>query len=162
VSRKRGAIVDFPVPVTGPLAQVVDILRAAFGRTVSLGNLCLLADNAGVANVGAVSPGTAVATTRTVADFADAGVDQVRVVGYGMQGHLTNAAYVTVYDTTNTVEIARASLAQNVAGRFTGSWTKLAPESGDRNLEVRTIGNGANTQTLYNVHLQYRTTRFQQ
>jgi hypothetical protein len=162
VSRKRGAIVDFPVLASGPLAQVVDILRAALGRVVSLGDVCLLADNAGVANVGVALPGTTLPNTRTVIDFADAGVDQVRVVAYGMQGHAANVAYVNVWDETNAVELARVQLPQTAAGRAVGDWTKIPLESGDRNLAVRTIGNGADTQTLYNVHLQFRTTRFQQ
>lgn len=160
MSRGRTPVVDFPVVnAGGELAQIADILRAALGRLTSLVAMPLLLDVGGVAFVALGGAGSTVSGVRGAADLADATVDQVRVVVYGQTS--AGAATVQIYDVTNSRVLCSVGITNALAINV-GAWTRVSPIAGDAELSVRVIGDGAATQTLHNVTLQGRTSRFQQ
>lgn len=159
MTRGRTPVVDFPLPTDGALRTVLDVLRGCLGRLVSLADLPLFAEHGGYTLVAAAAPGTTVMGSQAVVDLVDAGVDQVRVVAYGANS--SGSATLQVYDTAAAQALCTVTLT-SVSNAFAfGAWTKITPAAGDRQLELRVVGDGAATQTLYRVDLQLRTTHFQ-
>jgi hypothetical protein len=161
-SERRGTVVEFAErPEPGPLRKVVDTLRALLGKMVSLTDVCLLAEATPyVVTNAAAGAGTALAFSRVFLDFSDAGVDQVRVV---VRGDATAAGpvQVTVYDLTNSKELARVAMAGAGAATVAGAWTTIIPTGLDQQVEIRVIGDGALDPELSRVSLQLRTLRAQ-
>lgn len=137
------------------LADVVQVLRRVLGRTVSLLAFTLLEETAGFAVAAAAS--TDIGITNTNFNFADAGIDQLRVQCYGNTAGGANIA-VLVYDITNSRELCRVGLGIPV-GLYVGAWTQLPAAGDDALLVVRIIGDSVNAQTLKSVRVQGRTTR---
>lgn len=154
MAQRTGPIVDFPYT---DAAAIIERLRATLGRLTALFSLTLLAEtSSGTAIAAAAS--TDLPTTSTTVDLDDAGVDQVRVHAYaGTTGGAGIA--VLVFDSTNGRELCRVAITAG-ANLYTGDWTPVPPVGGDAVLKVRVLGNGVNTQTLYNVRLEGRTTKF--
>lgn len=146
-------------PPQGPLRRVIDILRALFGKVVSIVDVCLLLVVAGhTVTDAAGGAGTALPTTRTKIDFADAGIDSVRVVVHG-QNSGAGSVTVQVYDVTHSVALAQVMVTGAAAVTVDGDWTRLEAMGDDSVIEVRVIGNGADDPVLYAVHFQARTTQ---
>lgn len=159
MSRRAEPIAPITARVDGPLKSVIDVWHALFGKVESLVDVLLLFETAGhtVTNA-AAGAGTAVAFTRVLVDFADAGVDSVRVMAYG-NNSAAGSVIVTVHDVTNNVELCRVTLTDATPAAYAGDWTTIIPTGTEQELEVRVIGDGAFDPVLYNVHLQGRTTQ---
>ena len=151
-------VVDFTDrPEPGPVRRALDTLKGVLGRMVSLGDVLLLASTAGyTVTDAAAGAGTALGFTRVPIDLADAGVDSVRVVARGNAG-AAGTVQVTVYDVTNAVELARVAVTNGTDVTVAGTWTAVADQGGDREVEVRVIGDGALDPLLFRVSLQLRT-----
>jgi hypothetical protein len=172
-SRLGVPVLDFPLPLTGQdraLSAALDALRASIGRVIALVDIPLFywqvpsnvlldeTDGADGYNLTAATvSGTVIPGATTAVDTADAWLDQVRVVVYG-KANTVNAT-VQVYDNTNSVVLCTLTLTTTL-GLQTGEWSVITPKAGDRELRLRVIGDGVNTQTLYSAHVQFRTLRF--
>lgn len=158
MARRAEPVVEFPLrPEPGPLKGALDILTAVLGKMVSIADVLLLANTAGHTVTNAASgAGTALAFTRALLDLADAGVDQVRAVARGNAG-AAGTVQVTVHDVTNSVELARVAVTNASDVTVAGTWTAVAEQGGDREIEVRVIGDGALDPVLFRVSLQVRT-----
>jgi hypothetical protein len=153
----RGVVVEFADrPPTGPLRQVIDTLRSVLGKMVSLADVAMVMEAAGlVTAAAAASPGTSVPVTRVFVDFAEAGVDQVRLVAYGKNSG-AGSVTIALYDVTNAVTLATVVLTGVAAATYAGAWVSIKPSGSDQELELRVVGAGE-TPTLYAVHAQMRT-----
>lgn len=156
-------IFDIPVRLTDelrPLEKTLEALRATMGRVTSIQDVLMFFNTSGSGTVGATDPGTTVVSAIARIDFADALIDSARLY-VRAQNSAATSRVIRVYDTTNSVVIADVPIT-NTLQVYVGNWTPVAFKGGDRALEVRIIGNGAETQTLYSAHLQLRTARAQQ
>ena len=143
-------------PQPGPVRALLDALEATAGRASSLAPIPLLHEAAGYVTAAAAgSPGTSVPITQTVLDLADAGVDSVRLVGYGKNSG-AGSVTLALYDVTNSATLCTATLTGATAGAFAGSWTTVQPTGSDQTVDLRVVGAGE-TPTLYTLHLQGRT-----
>jgi hypothetical protein len=135
----------------------MDLLQRLFGKVVSLSVVTLLLNEGGftVTNA-AASPGTALTKTRTTIDFADAGVDSVRLLVRG-ENSAVGSVTVQAYNVTTSAAIATATVTDATEQTADSGWTVLTPNGGDEEIEVRVIGDGAFDPILYAVHLQMRT-----
>lgn len=153
----RGVVVEFADrPDPGPLRSTIDTLRAVLGKLVSLADVPLLLATAGyVTAAAAASPGTSEPTTRVFVDFAEAGVDQVRLV---VRAKNSGAGAVTLalYDVTNSVTLATVVVTGVAAATYAGAWVTVRPSGTDQELELRVVGAGE-TPTIYALHAQLRT-----
>lgn len=150
-------VIDFPMtldPKQVQLAQLVEMLRRYMGKVVSLMVTNLLQSHGGLALVAAAAPGTVLAETLTTLDLADAGIDQVRLVGRGSSTVASQT--VVLNDVTGSTTLATVTL-PTVDGRFIGPWTSIPLAAGDRAVQAAVIGNGVGTQTLYRLDAQWRT-----
>lgn len=144
-------------PEPGPLRRVIDLLHALFGKVTALVNVALLLDSAGVTTTdAAASPGTSLGFTRTTVDFADAGIDSVRVIVRAVNSAAGSVVYA-VHDVTNNVELCRVTVTGTTITTYAGDWTTIRPTGSDQELEVRAIGDGAFDPVAYAIHLQGRT-----
>lgn len=144
-------------PEVGPLRRVVDVLQALFGKVSAFVDVALLLEAAGFTVTNAAGgAGTALAVTRTIVNFGDAGIDNVRVVVYGNNSG-AGSVTVQVYDVSGSTALASVSVTGVTPATTAGSWTTIIPTGTDRECEVRVIGNGADDPVLYTVHLQGRT-----
>lgn len=151
-------VTSFDVGQTlGPLSLVTDILHALFGKVTTLTVVSLLMEYAGVTVTNAASgAGTALTLTRTTIDFADAGVDSVRVIVRGANS-AAGSVTVQVYNVTQSAAMATATVTDATEQTAEGDWTVFAPAGGDEEIEARVVGDGAFDPILYSVHLQMRT-----
>lgn len=151
-------VVEFGTrPPPGDVRSAIDRLAGVLGMVTALVDVPLLAEQAGyVVTNAAGGAGTALAFTRALVDFADAGVDQVRVVVRG-RNSVAGSVTVLVYDVTNNVELARVTVTGAADVTVAGAWTTLKATGIDHEVEVRVIGNGADDPVLLRVSLQGRT-----
>lgn len=141
----------------GPVREALELLRSILHRVTSIVEFPLILDTGGVTFTNAaVSPGSALATTRDGIDFVDAGLDQVRCVVYG-NNSAAGTVEVTVYDVTDAVELCRVQLSGATPALYVGEWTSIDPTAGDHTVEVRVIGDGVFDPVVYRVSLQGRT-----
>jgi hypothetical protein len=152
-------VVDFSSIVEpGELRRVIDKLTATFGRVTSLTDMTLMYSLAGeIVKDPPVDPGTALPATRHSVDFADAGIDSVRIIIYASTEAGIDVV-VQIYDVTNSTELAALSVGAIPAALRIGPWTTIADKDtgADQVIEVRLIGDGATDVTLHRVHLQGR------
>lgn len=135
----------------------MDFLQRLFGKVVSLSVVALLLNEGGHTVTDAASgAGTALTVTRTLVDFADAGVDSVRLL---VRGENSAAGDVTVqaYNVTTSLAIATATITDATEQTADSGWTVLTPNGGDEEIEIRVVGDGVFDPVLYAVHLQMRT-----
>ena len=149
---RPGSVVDFP---SEDPRSIADTLRATLGRMASLVSWLMYFNDAGLNVIAAAS--TDIAHSKENFDFADAGIDQLRVQVYGTTAGGAGIA-VLVYDLTNNRELCRVALSP-AAGLYVGDWTKIPAKGGDATLVARVLGDGVNAQTIYSVRVQARTTR---
>ena len=143
-------------PAPGPLRGVLDAVEATLGKVTALVDVPLVQEAAGYVTAGAGgSPGTSVPVTRVAVDVADAGVDSVRLVGYGKNSG-AGSVTLALYDVTNSVTLCTATVTGVGAASFSGAWTTVRPTGSDQVVELRVVGAGE-TPTLYTLHLQGRT-----
>jgi hypothetical protein len=143
-------------PEPGPVRALMDALQATMGKTASLASVPLLHEATGYTTAAAAgSPGTAVAITRMSVDFADAGIDSVRLVGYGANSG-AGSVTLALYDVTNSVTLCTATLTGVANVDIVGAWTTIQPTGSDQVIELRVVGAGE-TPTLYSVQLHGRT-----
>jgi hypothetical protein len=139
------------------LEDMQAVLRTALGRVTSVLDLGLLSANAGLTVTGTagalVLPGSYAAL-----DAADAVLDQVRLVAHASTS--AGTATLQLYDVTAGAVLCDVSLS-GAAATQQGSWTRVAPWAIDHVVVLRVVGDGVATQTLYSVHAQFRTVRFQ-
>lgn len=151
-------VTDFNVgQPPGPLQLVTDILHALFGRVTSLTIMALLLNEGGYTVTNAASgSGTAITVTRTVVDLADAGIDSLRVLVRG-ENSATGSVTVQLYNVTTSTALATATVTDATEQTADSGWTRVDPNGGDEELEIRVIGDGAFDPVLYSVQVQMRT-----
>lgn len=149
---RPGSVVDFP---SEDPSAIVQTLRGTLGRVASLVSWLAYFNDAGLNVIAAAS--TDIAHSKESFDFADAGIDQLRVQVYGSTAGGAGIA-VLVYDLTNNRELCRVALSP-AAGLYVGAWTKIPAKGSDAVLVARVLGDGVNAQTIYSVRVQARTTR---
>lgn len=143
-----------PVVVADPGYET---LRGVLGKMVSLADILLLASTGGFAFANAaVAPGSPFLPGRVLVDFADAGIDQVRVCVRGNAG-AAGTVQVTVHDVTNNVELGRVAVTNAADSTVAGEWTTIVPTGLDQEIEARVIGDGVLDPVLFRVSLQCRT-----
>lgn len=143
-----------PVVVADPGYET---LRGVLGKMVSLADILLLASTGGLAFPNAaVAPGSPFLLGRVLVDFADAGVDQVRVCVRGNAG-APGTVQVTVHDVTNNVELGRVAVTNAADSTVAGEWTTIVPTGLDQEIELRVIGDGVLDPVLFRGSLQCRT-----
>lgn len=158
MSSRSQPVVDFTDrPEPGPLRRTQDVLQALLGKVTSLVDVALLLETGGytVTNA-AASPGTSIPASQTAVDFADAFIDNVRVIVRG-KNSAAGTVVVTVHDTTTDVELCRVSVVDGTEDTFIGTWTRMNATGVDQKVESRCIGNGAFDPVLYAIHFQGRT-----
>lgn len=146
-------------PEPGPLRSFLDLWDAVFGKVVSLVDVLLLYDAAGITVTNAaVSPGTALPDTRVVVNFGDAGADQVRLVA---RAENSGAGSVTLqlYDVTNSRVLCTLTVTGTTATTYAGEYAATKATGGEHELELRVVGDGAFDPILYRVSAQLRTTQ---
>lgn len=160
MTRRAEPVVKMPARTTGELGGIQRMLEDTLGKTVSFANQTLLREANGFTVTNAASgAGTALTVTRSICDFSDAGVDSVRVVVRG-KNSAAGAITIEVWDVTGTpVKLASTTITGTTEQTGTGAWTQIAVTSGDREVEVRVVGNDADDPILYAVHFQLRTTQ---
>lgn len=151
-------VVDFTVKSTDlAVRRMQEMLVATLHHITSVADFTLLADTVGVTFTNAAaSPGTANTTTRTVVDFVDAGIDQVRVI-VRAENSAAGSVTVRVYDVTDSVSLGDVTVTNAVEQTALSEWATITPTGGDHTLEVRCIGDGAFDPIVYRVTLQGRT-----
>lgn len=159
-TRREAPVLTFTErPEPGITRRIIDVLQAVFAKEVSIVDFCLLLDLAGhTVTDAAGGAGTALPTTRTKLDFADAGIDSVRVVVRG-KNSAAGSVTVQVFDVTNTALLCTAVLTGVADQTADGAWTRLVPKGGDAEIEIRVVGNAVDDPVLYAVHFQARTTQ---
>lgn len=159
ITMRTEPVVSFNHPATGPMRQMVDTLQRVLGKTTSIGEVGFIRDLAGYQIINAaISPGTDIPELRTVINFADAGIDQVRVVVRG-KNSAAGSVTVQVYRITGGATIASATVTDGTAVTFQGAWTVLVPTGADEEIGLRVVGDGVFDPTFYRVDLQMRTLR---
>lgn len=144
-------------PPPGPLKEVVDQLTKVLGKITALVDVALLLEAAGyTATNAAAGAGSSLAFTRTPIDFADAGVDQVRVCVRG-RNSVAGTVTVTVHDITANIELCRVAVTGAADVTVASGWTTIKPTGADQEVEVRVIGNAADDPIFLRVSLQGRT-----
>lgn len=135
--------------------DLADLFRASAGKLTPLLDVVLLHDVAGVT----IAAGATVEVegTHVPLELADASIDSVRLLARGIAN--TAAVVIQAYDRTNAVVLASVTLATALS-TVAGSWTQVAAKGGDREIVLRVVGDGANSQVLRNVRLQCRTVQF--
>lgn len=158
----KAPVLNFTRPIgleQEPLAEAQRTMESALGRVVPLIDVTLLSVNAGLGVVGAAGAGSLLPAGYTILDLEDAFCDQARLVVYGTNSTSTLRT-VLVRDATNAVDLVSVEIDDSAVVRKS-DWAAVTPFSGDRVLELRVVGDGAETQTIYSVHLQLRTIQFQ-
>jgi len=158
---ERRQVIDIAPPPDQPsMRTAFETLRETVGLSSSLASIPLVMSEAGVAVVGAVD-GTAVVMSRTVVDFEDARIDQMRLCGWaGANG--ANCSIRVVDLTGSTVVLCTVALVNGAATWVQGSWTLVEPPTlggGSRKVALQCVGNGALTQTVHHAELQMRSFR---
>lgn len=158
MSRRAEPVVNFTDrPEPGPVRRIMDVLQALLGKVESLVDVTLLHEAAGYTVTNAAGgAGTSLAFSQLSMHFADAGVDNVRVLVRGNNSG-GGSVTVTVHDVTNNVELARVTVTGATPATYAGDWTAIRPTGSEQVIEVRVIGNAADDPVLFNVHLQGRT-----
>lgn len=144
-------------PEPGPVRNIQDVLQALLGKVESLVDVLLLAVPTGYTVLNAaVGLGWPIDVSEVALDFADAGVDQVRLSVSGANSG-AGTVIVTAYDKTNSVELCRVSVVGAVSQCWIGEWTTIKPTGLDQVVIARVIGDGAMDPIFFNIHLQGRT-----
>jgi hypothetical protein len=159
-TERRVTVVDLAQrPPPGDLRRLYDVLSQVLGKMVSLCDVAMLLEAASyVVTNAAGGAGTALAFTRVLLDFADAGADQVRLVVRGDAG-AAGTVTVVAFDVTNSKELCRVDVSGAAAVTVAGKWTSITPTGLDHEVELRVIGNGVLDPELFRVSLQLRTLR---
>lgn len=135
--------------------ELADLFRASAGKLTPIADFLMVQSIAGytVPIGGTVE----IEGTHVPVELADAHIDSVRLLARG----IANVAGVTLqaYDKTNSVVLATLALTTSTGSRI-GAWTQVVPQGGDREIVLRVVGDGVNTQVLHNVRLQGRTVQF--
>lgn len=154
---RTGPVVNLPVvldPSVPQFAELVELLRRHLGKVVSFASIALHLEHGGT-TLTAGSGGTVLPASRTTIDIADTGVDSLRLVAAGSAS--ASGMRLRLLDVTDSpVLLAELELPTSDTW-VAGDWTRWAPTSRDRQLEVVVVGNGSATQTLTRVDVQLRT-----
>lgn len=154
----RPPILDFPIPLTSAdraLQEALEILRASTCQVHPLLDITLVAKPDGYVFTPAAGAGTAV-PGRGLVDTSESTLNQVRLLVTFAAGNGT----AVLYDVTNGVSLVSRSI--SAGNTVVSAWTAVAAKAGDRQLELRVIGDGATSHTVISAHAQFRTTSFQQ
>lgn len=157
MTARKSPVVEFAVrPPPGELRTTLDTLRSVLGRLTSLTDVALVLSTAGlVTGAAAGAPGTVVTNVSAGCDFADAGIDQVRLVVYAKNSG-AGSVTLAVYDPTAAKTLCTIIVTGTGAAVYFGDWTTIIPTGTDQPLELRVVGAGE-TPTLYAVRMQGRT-----
>lgn len=136
--------------------QLADVLTATSGKVTPILDSTLLHSVAGLAVVAGAT--VVVEGTHTSFDFLDAHIDTVRLI---VRGKTAAAGPITLqlWDVTNSAILATVTVT-TVTGTNVGTWTSVKAVAGERVVALRVVGDTANAQTLYSVHMQAYTQRF--
>lgn len=158
MSPRPSPVYEFTERATDPVTRrIIDMLHALFGKVTSVVDVLLFSEPAAYTVVNAAAtPGTSLGFSHVAVDFADAFIDQVRVVVTGANSG-AGSVIVTVHDVTNNVELCRVTVTGAVSATWIGAWTTITPTGSDQEIELRCIGNGADDPFFYNAHCQGRT-----
>lgn len=151
-------VLDFPLPLTAAdraLQEALEILRSATGHIHPLLDITLAAKPDGYTFTPAGGAGTAV-PGRGLLDTSETTLTEARLLVTFSAGNGT----AVLYDVTNSRSLVTRSI--SAGNTVVSLWVPFAQKSGDRQIELRVIGDGATSHTLISAHAQFRTTRFQQ
>jgi len=135
--------------------QIADVVKATAGKITPILDTTLLHSTGLIVAAGAT---TTIEGTHTSLDFLDANLDTVRLI---VRGTTAAAGPITLqlYDVTNGIVLATATVT-TVNGTNVGAWTSVTAKPGERELAIQVVGDSANAQTLYAIHMQAYTQRF--
>jgi hypothetical protein len=136
--------------------QLADVMKASTGKVTPILDVTMLHSVAGL--VVAAGATVTVEGTHDSLDFLDANIDSARII---VRGKTAAAGPITLqlYDVTNNVVLATVTVTTATATQV-GAWTSVARVAGERVIALRVVGDSANAQTLYSVHAQFYTQRF--
>jgi hypothetical protein len=152
----RAPVILFPtIPPDHHTALLQGHLERVLGRVSSHATIPLHQNVAGTTVTLAGGTNTQAAMS-TAVDFADGGLDGVRLVVYGTPP--ANDVTVQAFNVTTGQVIATAVMKGGApAGVFTGTLTQLTPLGGDEIIQVRFVGTGAQAPVVNTIHLQAAT-----
>ena len=135
--------------------QIADVLKATAGKITPILDTTLLHSTGLIVGAGGT---TTIEGTHTSLDFLDANLDTVRLL---VRGKTAAAGPITIqlFDLTNNVVLATATVTTSLATQV-GAWTSVTAKPGERELAIKVVGDSANAQTLYAIHMQAYTARF--
>lgn len=136
-------------------AMLKDELQRVIGRVSSHATIPLHHNIAGttITLVGGTNTQPAMGTS---VDFADGGLDGLRLVVYGTPP--ANDVTVQAFNTTTGQVVATATMKGGApAGWFTGTLAAITPVGGDEQIQVRFVGTGAQQPVVNTIHLQAAT-----
>src|SRR5262245_14674875 len=157
-TQRVGPIAEFP---EATLDELVDRLRRITSRELAVGEWLLVFDPSGK-NIPSGGAAFVDVGPLDVVDFADAGVDQCRVVATGSVGPGGGGVgiAISVFDVTNNRELARTGSSTGpAAGLAVGPWTVVPLKGSDALLVVRVLFASGGSITVTSVRLQARTSK---
>lgn len=156
---RQQPVVDFPIRFEqgeAHLRNVVDRLTGCLGKTVSIVDVCFISNNAGL--VVAAGGTVTLAGSYLWLDLSDSNIDSARLI---VRGSTAAAGPITLeaYDVTNSAVLCSVTVTTSLATNK-GDWTRINEVGGEREIALRVVGDSANAQTLYSVHLQLQTVQY--
>ena len=152
---RTAPVVDFAFTPKDP--DLANVLRRCLGKLTSLLSVGLFAEHTLTA-VGTAGSTVFLPSGYHAANLVDAGIDEVRLVGYGISNDGTTVLSYGTADSVTTY-CTVASLPSSV-GPFTGPWTRIFPKNLDEALGLRITLPAAKTCSLHTVALQARSLNF--
>jgi hypothetical protein len=148
----RAPVIQFPtIPPDHHTALLQGHLERVIGRVSSHATIPLHSNFAGTTVTLAGGIATAPAMT-AVADFADAGIDGLRINVFGTPP--ANDVTVQAVNLATGQVVATAVMKGGAPqGWFTGTLQAITPLGGDEQIQVRFIGTGAQAPVVNQIHL---------
>jgi len=154
----RPQVITFQSNPTDPQVQVLkDELQRTVGRISSLVDICLFFSVTGLVGNTVASAATIAPPTQLKVDFADAGLDFVRILvvatGTG------NNPSANIYNVTTGQVICSVPVGGSAEALTTGQWVSYTPHGGDETIGFSFTNGSAGSEsvTLWSVHLQAAT-----
>lgn len=150
-------VVDFPFTPKDP--EMANVLRRCLGKVSSMVVLPLFGSIAATSVGGQGAGPIFLKSGCSSYNFADMGIDEVRLTGFGSSDSTATVIDFVNASTGNTLACQVTSLPSSV-GWFTGPWTRVSFPNTDANWGPRTTILSTKTLSLYAVFLQCRSLNF--
>lgn len=149
-------VVEFPFTPKDP--ALTEYLQRTLGKLVSLACVPLFVEHT-LTSVGVAGSAVFLPSGTHAVNWADAGVDEMRLVCFGQASDLvTKLEYM---DSVNLTTYCSITSLPAVAGSSVGPWMKVTPADADTVYGLRLTLTAANTCSLNRVELQARSSHFQ-